>query len=334
MSEGSSSSLGDRVAAGWARAESVVTKVLLLVIFLIGLVAQFVKPVGDALEGKAYLGGALLSLVGYVLYTEVQRLNTAHGVQQGDTDSLGATLRQLTEEVGHLNAERLSRKVALVTPRDLEKEFEKALQVGGDVRFSAMGFTGETFAKALDAIFEQSPQNDQRVVHVKVLVPDFTRPMEVPGLIGADGKSVDAPVFRRSLVRQIESYDALLKRQIGRMRHKHQGVLTVEFRVMHMSPSLKLYLINNDQVFEGIYDKIALRPGEYDAAVPAEEASGAAGGEILDLLGYDSLLTRWSADDDERARDVVVRRRKFFDTLWEAAHELSVVSGRDAAQAS
>ncbi|MET7895108.1 ATP/GTP-binding protein [Streptomyces mirabilis] len=310
------------------------TKVLLLVIFLIGLIAQFVKPVGDALEGKAYLGGALLSLVGYVLYTEVQRLNTAHGVQRGDTDSLGATLRHLTEEVGHLNAERLSGRAALVTPRDLEEEFKKALQVGGDVRFSAMGFTGETFAKALDQIFEQSSQNDQRVVHVKVLVPDFTKPIEVPGLIGADGKSIDAPVFRRSLVRQIEGYDALLKRQIGRMRHKHQGVLTVEFRVMHMSPSLKLYLINNDQVFEGIYDKIALRPGEYDAAVPAEEASGAAEGEILDLLGYDSLLTRWSADDDERARDVVVRRRKFFDTLWEAAHELSVVSARDGAQAS
>lgn len=56
------------------RFEPVVTRVLLLGIFVTGLSAQFVKPIGDALEGKAYLGGALLSLVGYVLYDQVKDL--------------------------------------------------------------------------------------------------------------------------------------------------------------------------------------------------------------------------------------------------------------------
>jgi hypothetical protein len=345
VSEGTPSSLGSRVAAGWARSESVVTKVVLLVIAAVGLVAQFVKPVGDALEGKAFLGGALLSLVGYVLYTEVQRLNEAHAAQREGTESLQATVRHLDEGVQHLNEEvqqlneeQRSGGRDLVAPDDLKAEFEKALEVGGDVRFAAMGFTGETFARPLERILENIAENPQRSVHIRVLVPDFTRRIEMPGLIGADGKVTDAPVFRESLVQQIQSYEALLKRQKGRMWRKRQGDLTVEFRVMHMSPSLKLYLINNDQVFEGIYDKIELRHGEYDsgdlAGDLAGEPSEVSGGQILDLLGYDSLLTRWSWDDDERAREIVARRQKLFDTLWNAARALSAGSGNNGPRAS
>ncbi|MGW0968269.1 ATP/GTP-binding protein [Streptomyces sp. NPDC002516] len=317
------------------------TKALLLVIFLIGLIAQFVKPVGDALEGKAYLGGALLSLVGYVLYAEVQRLNTAHEVQREETGALHAVARSLEEElqrlsegVRHLDEGRLSGARELVTPDDLKAEFEKALEAGGDVRLSAMGFTGETFARPLERILESIPENPQRTLRIRVLVPDFTQSIEVPGLVGADGKVTDAPAFRMSLARQIESHEALLKRQAVRMRHKRQGDLDVQFRAMHMSPSLKLYLINDDQVFEGIYDKIELRQGEHDSGSPAGEGDERSGGQILDLLGYDSLLTRWRWDEDQRSRDVIARRQRLFDMFWDVAHELSEISARSGARAS
>ncbi|WP_123976012.1 hypothetical protein [Streptomyces sp. Ag109_O5-1] len=52
-------------------------RILLLGAFVTGLTAQFVKPVGDAPEGKACLGGALLSLVGYVLYDQVKELTSS-----------------------------------------------------------------------------------------------------------------------------------------------------------------------------------------------------------------------------------------------------------------
>lgn len=322
------------MAAGWERAEGVVTKALLLVIFLLGLIAQFVKPVGDALEGKAYLGGALLSLVGYVLYAEVQRLNAAHETQREGAGALHASARRLDEEVQRLsegvrqlNEERMLGARDLITPESLNAEFKKAIEVGGVVRLSAMGFTGETFAKPLERILENIPLNLQCTLHLRVLVPDFTKPLEVPGLVGSNGKVRDAPAFRRSLLEMVESHETRLKRHVVRMRNKRQGELTVEFRVMHMSPSLKLYLINSDKVFEGIYDKIELREGEFDSEIGTGESSG---GQILDLLGYDSLLTRWSWDDDQRSRDVIVRRQELFDTFWNAAHELAEISGRDA----
>jgi hypothetical protein len=103
------------MAARWSRAESAVTRVLLLAVFCVGLVAQFVKPVGDALQGKTYIGGALLSIVGYVLYAEVLRLNTAHDAQREQTRRLDETVRRLGEEVRDLTA-RL-RPQSASTPR-------------------------------------------------------------------------------------------------------------------------------------------------------------------------------------------------------------------------
>src|ERR1043166_6414774 len=67
-------SVGDILRRFQARYEPVATKLLLLGIFVTGLTAQFVKPVGEALEGKAFLGGSLLSLIAYVLYDTVKDL--------------------------------------------------------------------------------------------------------------------------------------------------------------------------------------------------------------------------------------------------------------------
>lgn len=302
-------SLRGRVAAGWARAESTVSRLLLLAVFAVGLIAQFVKPVGDALEGKAYIGGALLSLVGYVLYSEVQRLNTAHETQRELTESL-------RDMIQRLSSAQQPGAGAQVTPEALVEKFREALRDGEEVEFAVIGFTGETFAPPLKQLLGSLPRNSDRKVTVRVLVPDFAQEIQVPGLIRADGKITDALGFRRHLVEQIGGYEAELRGMKRRMQHNGQGRLLVDFRVMHMSPSLKLYLINNEQAFEGIYDKIELRPDEYSP--DAQE-----GDQLLDLIGHDSLLTHWHRDDGRRAREIIDRRRKFFDTLWNAAHGLS-----------
>jgi hypothetical protein len=300
------------VAAGWERAESTVTRTLFLVVFLVGLVAQFVKPVGDALEGKVYLGGALLCLVGYVLYAEVQRLN--------------AGLEQYARP----------RVAALVRPRDLDPHFKEALEARGEVHIAILGFTGETVVEALKNILwdlSELSANERRSVHLRFLVPDFTKPIEIPGRVGADGKVADAPAFRRDLLRQVRQHEEKLTEEKHRMRENRRGALSVEFRVIHMSPSLKLYLINNDVVFEGIYDKIALRNDARRADDSGEPGEG--GGQRVDPQGYESLLTRWHWSDGEDARTNIVRRRAYFETLWHVAHDLSeVVAARPGPGAS
>ncbi|MEU9918897.1 hypothetical protein [Streptomyces sp. NPDC051001] len=138
-------SWSERLADIWGRAESTVTKIVLSVVFTLGLVAQFVKPVGDALQDKVYLGGALLTAVGYVLYSEVQRLNAAHTTQQETEQSLTATVRRLEDELQRLNQVLRPR----ATHGGLEAEILQALEAGGDVQLAAMGFTGETFVTSV-----------------------------------------------------------------------------------------------------------------------------------------------------------------------------------------
>ncbi|WP_406444143.1 ATP/GTP-binding protein [Streptomyces sp. NBC_01613] len=307
-----------RLAAGWGCAESFVTRLFLAAVFVVGVVAQFVKPVGDALQDKVYLGGALLTVVGYVLYAEVQRLHAAHRSQRESEEALGGVVRRLEGEVQRLNAVLRPRAGDVVTPRDLEREFQEALEAGGDVRLTVLGFTGETFATPLRTILQGLNRDPLRTVSLRVLVPDFTKEIEVPGQVGADGKVSDAPRFREQLRHQIAEHESSLKSQIGRMALAGRGTLTVEFRVLHMSPSLKLYFINNDVVYEGIYDKLDLRPDlEITAAPEAED------GLLLDLVGYDSRLTRWSLDGGDHARAIIMRRRELFETFWKAAHELT-----------
>ncbi|MEV0483977.1 ATP/GTP-binding protein [Streptomyces sp. NPDC050508] len=323
----SRTALSRRVAAGWARAESTATRLLLLAVFLVGLIAQFVKPVGDALEGKAYLGGALLSLVGYVLYTEVQKLNTAHESQRDSSEQLQETIRLLSGEIQNLASNQVPQPGADATMDDLMEQCRQRLQLGGDVHLWAMCFTGETFVNSLKRLLEGLPPDHERKVHVRILVPDFNQRIEVPGLL-RDGKITDADGFRRHLVQKISRHERDLREMIGRMERKRQGTLKVKFHAMHMSPSLKLYLINDEQVFEGIYDRIELRPNEYGSALPAQPGSRTTDDQLLDLIGYDSLLTRWNRDDGERAREVIDRRRTLFDTFWEAGHDLATLSAR------
>ncbi|MFE6958579.1 ATP/GTP-binding protein [Streptomyces sp. NPDC057696] len=295
-----------------------------MAVFLIGLVAQFVKPVGDALEGKAYLGGALLSLVGYVLYTEVQKLNTAHEDQRGTTEGLRSEVQHLHAEVQRLSSALRPQAGEVVTPRNLEGYFAQALNAEGGTHIAALGFTGETVVVPLRLLLQGLGRDPQRVVHVRILVPDFTRPIDVPGMVTSDGMVADSPGFRQNLLDQVMEYRDSLEGLSDRLKDRGRGEVLVDFRVMHMSPSLKLYFINDDQAFEGIYDKIELRRDRHTSTA-GEDPDDV---RLLDLIGHDSLLTRWHRDDGPQARTVIQRRKELFDTYWAAARPLARVRGR------
>ncbi|WP_328561254.1 ATP/GTP-binding protein [Streptomyces coelicoflavus] len=333
MSEGRPSPSG-RTAALWGRAEPTLTKGLLLAVFVVGLVAQFAKPVGDALEGKTYIGGALLSIVGYVLYAEVLRLNAARDTEGEGARQLHEAVRRLRGEIEELTARLGPQAGDSATMGLLVEECARAVLRGGETQLSGMCFTGETFVEPLRRVLEDLPPDPSRSVSVRVLVPDFTRPTGVPGLVRhADGKLVDAPGFRRHLTGKITGYAQDLRTTRGRMLNKNQGTLSVEFRAVHMSPFLKLYAIGNEVVYEGIYDTLEVRPDEYGASAPAPPGPGTDAGQLLDLIGRGSLLTRWSRYDGEPAEGLVRRRCDFFDTLWGAAKRLEPAPARSGSGA-
>nr|WP_257101384.1 ATP/GTP-binding protein [Streptomyces sp. alain-838] len=300
------------------------TKGLLLAVFCVGLVAQFVKPVGDALQGKTYIGGALLSIVGYVLYAEVLRLNTAHDAQREGARHLHDTVRQLSEEVRELTARLRPQSGEDVSADRLMEECAQALRRGGEIELWGLCFTGETFVEPLRRVLEDLPPDPSRSVSVRILVPDFTRPIEgsrprAGGGRQAGGRPGIPPVPGRE-DRRVRARAADDARQDG-----PQGPGRADRRVPHGAHVALPQAVRRRRRggVRGDLRQARLRPDEYRSPGTAPSGPGTEGDQLLDLIGHGSLLTRWSRYDGELAREVVARRRAFFGTLWDAACPLS-----------
>ncbi|MGW8887267.1 hypothetical protein [Streptomyces sp. NPDC055749] len=266
------------------RAEVAVTRWLLVGIFALGLVAQFVKPVGDALQDKAFLGGALLSLVGYVLYSSVQRLIV-------------------------LTKPPVEKRVSA---RDLSRDFEDAF-AEPTVSIDFIGFTGETVVAQIFPVLERlksHPGAVRRVV-VRMILPDFWESTSLPGRITREGVVEDDPEFRAFLQRKIGDYRNDLMRVKGGLRDRGVVHLEVDFRVFRMTPGLKLYLVNGDLAFEGYYNRLD------KSDFPATSADR----KILDPQGYDSMLTRWHPSGGKDAIHAIKAWREYFDELWVLSRE-------------
>jgi hypothetical protein len=218
---------GRRLRRFEERFEPVVTSVLLLGIFVTGLLAQFVKPVGDALEGKTYLGGALLSLVGYVLYDQVKELNSS--IRTPHHSLVGSTRLD-----GFVSEAFRSRTV--------------------QIRF--LGYTGETLHHALLRHLGELQDNPgpTRSVTIRILVPDFGQPMIVPSKVGADADPEDDPDFRERIKERCCEYDDILSRLARQITDAGRVSVSCEYRLYPGIPRDKICIFNQAVVLHGLYD--------------------------------------------------------------------------------
>ncbi|MEU6259040.1 hypothetical protein [Streptomyces sp. NPDC047043] len=264
------------------RFEPLVTRALLLGIFVTGLTAQFVKPVGDALEGKAFLGGALLSLVGYVLYDAVRELSSSVRVPSR----------------------------ALVNSSQLGSFVSEAFHARR-VEISFLGYTGETLYNELyhrlEDLFD-SP-GPIRKVSVRMLVPEFGEPMTVPSRVGDDSRPVDDPVFRERMSQRCQEYDGILSDIAERLTAAGRLVVECEYRCYPGIPRDKICIFNRVQVLHGLYD------------LSARMRLNHLGPEYYDPKGYRTDLNVWSREGTAAAEAAVSTWIKHFDDLWDLAVE-------------
>ncbi|MET8689834.1 hypothetical protein ABZV77_37090 [Streptomyces sp. NPDC004732] len=261
------------------------TKALLLGVFLLGMLAQFVQPVGDALEGKVYAGGAILSLVGYVLYDAMSDLN------QRTLPESGSEIRtaELNEHIERVLGNRRTRRI----------------------RIDAIGYTGETVQAPVSRSLEALEEGARRNVRVRILVPDFTAPMAIPGTLDADGRAVDDPAYRAYQLDRVRWNIREFGGAARSLRGSRRAEMDVQFRMLRITPLLKFCLINGEELFDGIYDKVVQEP----APIPPER-------QILDLKGYQAVLTHWRSESGAAGREKVAQRQDLFDTLWRLSSPL------------
>ncbi|MGW1005400.1 hypothetical protein [Streptomyces sp. NPDC002520] len=285
MSERSNGSapsrVGSRLRRFQERFESMVTRVVLLGIFVTGLTAQFVKPVGDALDGKAYLGGALLSLVGYVLYDQVKELSSA-------VRAVPSRAPVNSSQLGSFVSEAF----------DARK-----------VEISFLGYTGETLFNALYHRLEDLVDNPGpiRRVSIRMLIPDFGLPMTVPSKVGDEDLPVDDPHFRTRMEQRCREYDGILSQLAERLTATGPVVVECEYRFYPGIPRDKICIFNRKQVLHGLYD------------LSARMRLDPMGDEYFDPKGYRTDLNVWSRDGSSAAEAAVSTWNKHFDDLWSLA---------------
>ncbi|GHH27952.1 hypothetical protein [Streptomyces lanatus] len=272
--------VGQRLRRFQERFEPLVTRVVLIGIFVTGLIAQFVKPVGEALEGKAFLGGALLSLVGYVLYDAVRELSSSVRVPSR----------------------------ALVNSSQLGGFVSEAFQARR-VEISFLGYTGETLYNELyhrlEGLFDNP--GPTRSVLVRILVPDFGQPMTVPSRVGDDTddtRPVDDPAFRLRMIRRCQEYDDILSDLAVRLTAPGKLTVQCEYRCYPGIPRDKICIFNRGQVLHGLYD------------VSARMRLRESGPEFYDPKGYRTDLNVWSREGTAAAEAAVATWIKHFDDLW------------------
>lgn len=271
--------VGPRLRRYQERFEPFATRLILGGIFVTGLIAQFVQPVGDALEGKAFLGGALLSLVGYVLYDAVKELTSS--VQPPSRAQVNSS------ELGGFVSEAFRAR---------------------QVEISFLGYTGETLHgelyRRLEALFDNP--GTTRKVSVRLLVPDFEQPMTVPARVGADDRPVDDPAFRDRLLRRCQEYDGILSGIAGRLTGTGRLVVECEYRFYPGIPRDKICIFNRAQVLYGLYD------------VSTRMRLQSMGPEYYDPKGYKTDLNVWGREGTA-AEAAVSMWIKHFDDLWALA---------------
>lgn len=272
--------VGQRLRRFQERFEPAVTRIVLLAIFVTGLAAQFVQPVGDALEGKAFLGGALLSLVAYVLYDAVTSLSSSM---------------------------RLPAR-ALVNSRELGGFVNDAFQARR-VEISFLGYTGETLYHELHSRLQDllDDPGPARHVSIRMLVPDFGQPMTVPARVGPDDRPIDDPWFRDRILRQCQGYDGALSHLAEQLTGDGRIVVRCEYRSYPGIPRDKICIFNRTQVLHGLYD-LSVRTRVEDS-----------GPEYYDPKGYRTELNVWSREGTPAADVAVATWIKHFDDLWSLA---------------
>ncbi|MHB9759758.1 hypothetical protein ACYBSK_35715 [Streptomyces sp. BYX5S] len=240
MSGAGRGGIGRSLRRFYQRVEPTVVRVLLLVVFVVGLTAQFVAPLGDALEGKAYLGGALLSLVAFILYEALKELTAA--------TRLPARMEANSRNLGNFVADAFESRI---------------------VEISFSGYTGETLFNELYHRLErlaEAPGPTRRVT-VRMIVPDFSQPMFVPSRVGADGAAEDAPEFRRRIERKCQEYDQILSDLAAGVTRLGHVEVRCEYRVISGPPLQKLCIFNRKRVLHGLYDlssRMSLQEQYYD----------------------------------------------------------------------
>ncbi len=169
------------------------------------------------------------------------------------------------------------------------------------------GFSGETLhgviQEPLDKI--RTGEIKPESVSIRMLLPDTTRPMAVPCRVE---DLADDPDYRARMhqVTGRHAYGILeTVQELARLGRIKQA--STEIRAYQVPPVFKLYLLNGDEAFFGLYPLVEHKIPFPDGTHP-----------VYDLMGKDAVVFRHSkAAGDAADAQFVDQAQGWFDSMWD-----------------
>jgi hypothetical protein len=260
----------------WGKYRIWATRALLVVILLITLLAQFLRPVQDLLDKGKYLGTGLVVAIVWIVFDTILSYGT---VQPTVTDQ--------SIVLGHYT--------------DLREHLRKAF-ASDEVELDIAAYSGETVYHVLNE-FLQSPPKDGPLnrLSIRLLVPDTEASMAVPCLVGS--LDID-PTYMRDvrqrgirIHRYFQGYQSNLAKE---------GItVNIKTQIHHFSPIFKFVSINRTVGFFGIYRIEETPAWQQDKQV-----------EVWDYKGDKTHLVRVGRSGNAVERELYSALQGWFDTVW------------------
>jgi hypothetical protein len=175
------------------------------------------------------------------------------------------------------------------------------------VEIDFAGFSGETLhgvvQEPLDKI--RTGEIKPASVSIRMLLPDTTRPMAVPCRVEdlADDPDYRARMHQitgRHAYAILETVQELAR--LGRIKEA-----STEIRAYQVPPLFKLYLLNGEEAFFGLYPLVEHKIPFPDGSHP-----------VYDLMGKDAVVFRHSKTTGEAAdAQFVDQAQGWFDSMWD-----------------
>lgn len=233
-------------------------------------------------------------------------LSTRYGVAR---ETVKAALRQLQADRLVISRQGSGSYVRAQTERPVglrphvESAFERA-----HVSIDFSGFSGETLHNTLIEVLDKvrAGRLTPESLSIRIMMCDTTKPMALPRRVGTD--MAEPAIQKRA--------DRITRRAVdGIVDAVHEladlGLIksgTAEVKVHGLTPAFKLYILNDEEVFYGLYPIV-----KHTIRLERESV------EIYDLMGKDTTLFHYSLNDDpeiSNAPQQVKDAKTWFDSLW------------------
>lgn len=170
------------------------------------------------------------------------------------------------------------------------------------------GFSGETLHNTLIEVLDKvrAGRLTPESLRVRIMMCDTESPMPLPRKVGTDTADADmraraGRITNRAVSGILDAVSELA--DLGLIKSA-----TAEARVHELTPAFKLYVLNGDEVFYGLYPVV-----KHSVRINGGTS------EIFDLMGKDTTLFHFSSGDDaERSNgpQFVKEAKRWFDSLW------------------